>query len=117
LNYLVGLVGMYKCVECGDEVPQKDIDRGFAFFDGKSAYCYKCVGKYLLKMEQMRRAADFSAALEAATKRASEQREDIEKLKQHTKKVSFLVLLVFLIIVLIITLCSAYLVLKLCSRT
>ncbi|MCX7703348.1 MAG: hypothetical protein N2234_04515 [Planctomycetota bacterium] len=94
---------MHHCVECGDKVPQKDIDRGFAFLDGETAYCYKCVAKYLLKMEQLRRAADFSEALDALTKHTSHQVEETRKLKQRSRwSLFFIVLLLLALVVLLL---------------
>jgi len=90
------------CEECGDEVPQDDIDKGFAFYDGKTAFCYRCVGKYLLKVSMLRRQAGFEDALAGLT-----VKEKASKPKKHRRRrlIYLLLLVLFSLILFLVLLC------------
>lgn len=71
------------CRECGSEIPDEDVDRGFAFFDGKDAFCYKCVKRYFLKIDMLRREVDFKEKLRSLEEIAVQKQKEKKRLRKR----------------------------------
>ena len=57
-----------KCRNCGEEVPQDDIDAGLAFADGDVVYCKNCVRKVLGELGRLRKQVEHETDIETISR-------------------------------------------------